>query len=268
MSFAPDGNSLFLCPTRSGSLLYDDINKISYYLTYGGLCLLPSDSGYFLAATPAFPASIHALRRFSESSTTAFTAFFGSRHLLKDHISLDSETEHLLDFFCPGPLTILRSSVSSLPLLSELCPQEAADIGLAIPDSPLTRQLSVELGTPLYGHPVNDANGRQVSTIDEARQIVAAHLSQLQQSTFCICVEPPSTYSPLRSSIVRVHGGTFPQSRRFQRHPPRSTQGRRGWRPKQSSQPRIDVIAEGDIPKDRLESSIVDRSFADIEDFT
>nr|VFK57217.1 MAG: hypothetical protein BECKTUN1418F_GA0071002_110711 [Candidatus Kentron sp. TUN]VFK65211.1 MAG: hypothetical protein BECKTUN1418E_GA0071001_110310 [Candidatus Kentron sp. TUN] len=71
-------NSLVLHPTVGGALLYNDVNKISYYMNYGGVCILPSNSGYVVTASPAFPDAVKSLQYFTGSDELLPTISFGS----------------------------------------------------------------------------------------------------------------------------------------------------------------------------------------------
>lgn len=110
----------------------------------GGVVALPFDTCYGLAADPANSEAVQKLFRIKQrAEDKAVSCVFGSIAMIEDWALLTDSNRTILENNLPGCFTFLLEPNDAYPFAAQ-----GALLGARIPDSPLTRALSLELGAP------------------------------------------------------------------------------------------------------------------------
>jgi tRNA A37 threonylcarbamoyladenosine synthetase subunit TsaC/SUA5/YrdC len=163
-------NSLY--PTKGHLLTSSDLNKIKNILSNGGICVVPSDTGYSIAANPFNELSISRIGLlFPERSRDPISLSFGTIRMIRDYVQLTSEDDMILDSL-PNALTLVCSVIDNEQhrrLSNRL--RTDATIGVRFPDSIFEHLISNELGHPITTYAIRNGD-TIVRDFDEAVQII------------------------------------------------------------------------------------------------
>ena len=150
---------------RSRLLTLADLDAVVQSLVAGSLAVLPTETGYMLAA-----------RATSESAVRAAFVAKGRDPGLVMHVAcaslamarrygrLDDRATALLGAFTPGPLTVVVPQTDALP---DRLVTLNGTVGIRVPDAPATLQVIGAVGVPLTATSVN-LSGQSGSSIDPA----------------------------------------------------------------------------------------------------
>lgn len=130
-------------------------------LNQGGIVALPTDTVYGLAVDAANEAAVEKLDRIKSRGSKPYT-FFIPRNKLDQYAVVVKKK--ILDYFLPGPLTVLMKKSDLVPL-----PRTGDKIGIRIPQTPFIARLLLSFGRPLA---VTSANRSNEPTLVSAYEIV------------------------------------------------------------------------------------------------
>lgn len=215
--------------TKSGSLKTRDLQLVSYFLLHHSYILLPSDTGYSIAALAnsraVYDRVNKLLRRDSEPISLAFNNF----RRVEEYIEMDMVAAHLLEKFTPGPLTLVCKANSQLEddVSRKTLGSDKKTIGVRLPDSMIEREVSACTIYPITTAAVREPVSKQIVTdFDQAIEIITNNTKDMD-NVGVIAIEGDSFYSK-HSTVVEVSKGTE----------------------------RISLIREGDIPFDDIKNSV------------
>ncbi len=194
---------VFLRPRAdSGTLRLADVAAVADNLRRGGLAVLPTETGYLLAAlATSEPALIRAFAVKARDHSQVMHVACASISMIETVGVLTETATRLLGEFTPGPLSVIIEKTALLP--DRLVTMNGT-VGIRVPDNAATLQIIAELGAPLTATSLN-RSGEPSTPIDEA------DLSQLSQLNWPdgvvhIVADPTSIRYDTASALVRVTG--------------------------------------------------------------
>jgi len=192
--------------TRGGALLTSTIQLIRQYLLHRGLILLPSDTGYSMAALAIVESAYNdintLLSRKEEPISLAFPDFLRVRQW----VELNTVAAILLERFTPGPITVVCNANSRIPVefTTETIGSKSRTIGVRIPDSIVERQVAACTSYLTTTAAVrNPKDGRIVQNFEEAVEIVTSGIPRIGNPSW-IAVEGSGFYGK-HSTVVHVN---------------------------------------------------------------
>jgi L-threonylcarbamoyladenylate synthase len=192
---------VFLQPRpESGMLRLADAAVVADHLRQGGLAVLPTETGYMLAAlATSEPALIRAFAVKARDHAQVMHVACSSLAMVATVGVLSERASRLLGEFTPGPLSVIVEKTARLP--DRLVTMQGT-VGIRVPDHPATLQVIAEVGIPLTATSLNRSGEPYVP-------ITEAGLSQLAwpDGEVVPVVEDPSAkrYDDA-SALVRVTG--------------------------------------------------------------
>jgi L-threonylcarbamoyladenylate synthase len=171
--------------TFGDSLSYAHLKQLCYILRFGGVCIIPSDTTYSLAALPFRRDTITKLGKLLDrKNKDPIPLAFGSLNLVEQYVTLTTKDQKLIDKYFPGPLTLV-CKISHKQMLNKAQLEDALNttgtIGVRIPDSPVERQISVELQRPITTCAIRDEDGTPIRNFDDAVSIVRTRMEVLEE---------------------------------------------------------------------------------------
>ncbi|BCB84661.1 L-threonylcarbamoyladenylate synthase [Phytohabitans suffuscus] len=146
----------FLAPSaHSGLLRLGDAELVAGRLRDGGLAVLPTETGYMLAALatslPALRAAFDVKERDYAHAMHVACASLG---MAARYAVLSSPARQLVGEFTPGPLTVVVPQTGALP--DEMVTL-GGTVGIRVPDHPATLQVIATLDAPVTATSLNRA---------------------------------------------------------------------------------------------------------------
>ena len=231
--------------TFGDCLSYGHLREVLFTLNSGGVCLLPSDTGYAIAAVPFrrdVMSRLYALLPGKRGQPIPLA--FGSLSLVEQYVKLTAADYRTIDRFCPGPLTLVCQISERQPLSQvEHMLNTDGTIGVRIPDSPVERQISSELQRPITTCAVRDADGNIVQKFDEAIDMIRPRLEAAGPNTLLIAIHMRSLKYSEHSTVVTVQ-------------------------PRLAAPYSLYVYRQGVVEPDKIEDTLRRLSFWDLEDIT
>jgi L-threonylcarbamoyladenylate synthase len=150
--------------SRRGTLALADVARIADSLKRGSLAVLPTETGYMLAALATSPDAVKRAFTVKERATSAVMHVACSSLDMAATVGLlTGRAERLLGQFTPGPLSVI---VRQTDLLPDGLVTVNGTVGIRVPDHPGTLQIINEVGSPLTATSLN-SSGSQLPGIDE-----------------------------------------------------------------------------------------------------
>jgi L-threonylcarbamoyladenylate synthase len=240
--------------TFGDSLSYGHLNDACHTVRWGGLCILPSDTCYSLAALPFLRDSLaHLAEILPEKLTDKIPLAFGSRSLVESYVTLTARDLKIIDTSCPGPVTLVCKikETQDQRIIEDLL-HTRGDIGIRIPDSGVERQISVELQRPITTCAIRDNNGQAIRSFDDAVSIVRDRMQARGTNFLLLAIKMTRlTYKEL-STVLTTQPEALPNHAKEALVEPYS----------------VYVYRPGAIEPRKLEAALRRITWSDIEDFT
>jgi L-threonylcarbamoyladenylate synthase len=191
----------FLRPRpESGTLRLADVAAVADHLRQGGLAVLPTETGYMLAAlATSEPALIRAFAVKGRDHAQVMHVACASISMIETVGVLTSTAARLLGEFTPGPLSVI---VAKTALLPDRLVTMNGTVGIRVPDNAATLQIVAEVGVPLTATSLNPSGEPYVS-LDEAG---LGQLTWPEGEVVPIVEDPDSKRYDAASALVRVTG--------------------------------------------------------------
>jgi L-threonylcarbamoyladenylate synthase len=139
--------------SRSGMLTLSDVARIGDSLSGGSLAVLPTETGYMLAAlATSIPAIERAFAVKSRDRAQVMHVACAGVDMAAAIGVLTPPALRLIGVFTPGPLSIV---VAKTPLLPDDLVAVNGTVGIRIPDHPATLQVIRAVGAPLTATSLN-----------------------------------------------------------------------------------------------------------------
>ena len=193
--------------TAGHVLLHSDLRIVCDIMRRGGICIMPCDTCYTLAALPHRLTTIAALRAmFPGRPNEPISLSFGSTHMLNQFVRLTSLDHKLLEQFAPGPMTLVCRLTNAMKVkaLSGIADTLNHTLGVRIPDSSVERQLSVELEHPITTYAIR-VEQDIIRSFRDAYDYIATKLDELEDPPEVAGIRNPSPLKyPDHSTVVTV----------------------------------------------------------------
>ena len=139
--------------STTGALRLADVRRIADNLKRGYLAVLPTETGYMLAAlATSIPAIERAFTAKGRAAANVMHVACASLRMAETVGELNPPALRLLGDLTPGPVTVV---VKKTPLLPDTLVTVNGTVGIRIPDHPATLQVIHEVGAPLTATSLN-----------------------------------------------------------------------------------------------------------------
>jgi L-threonylcarbamoyladenylate synthase len=186
--------------SRSGMLRLSDAERIADSLKSGSVAVLPTETGYMLAALATSTAAIErvfAVKR--RDATNVMHVACSSLQMAKAVGVLDPRARVLLGVLTPGPVTVI---VEKTPLLPDRLVALNGTVGIRIPDHPATLHIIGEVGFPLTATSLNESGSEPVPIDRSGLEL----LNWPSGETVYVVKDDESIVYSRPSTLVRVLG--------------------------------------------------------------
>lgn len=151
--------------SRTGTIRLSDVAAIADSLKRGSLAILPTETGYMLAALATSTDAVKdAFAVKGRAASAAMHVACDSLEMAETVGIITEPAVKLLGRFTPGPVSVIVSKTDVLP--DDLVTLNGT-VGIRIPDHPGTLQVINAVGSPLTATSLN-ASGAQPTAVDEA----------------------------------------------------------------------------------------------------
>jgi L-threonylcarbamoyladenylate synthase len=201
-------NPIFTIPlqrrTPRRSLFTGDVQRIKNLLSNNGMLLLPSDTGYSLAAVPANEQVYTTINLILDRGEMPVSLAFDSLFSVDLFIELNNVVAALLEMFTPGGITIVCKAREQVPakFIRDSIHVFDHTIGVRIPDSKIEREVARSCNAPITTVAVRDANGAVVQDFNKALAIVSAGMERVGFANWA-AVEG-DLFLAMHSTVVRI----------------------------------------------------------------
>lgn len=187
-------------PGPSGLLSLAEAEHVADVLRRGGLAVLPTETGYMLAALAS---SMDALRRAFRAKGRDLAhpmhVACASLAMAERIATITPRGRRLLAEFTPGPLTLVASQTDALP---RTLVTFNGTVGIRIPDNAATLQVVATLGEPVTATSLN-RSGEEGRALDQA---MLESLDWADLAEVPVVRQPGSVRYLSPSTLVRITG--------------------------------------------------------------
>jgi L-threonylcarbamoyladenylate synthase len=188
--------------SASGTMRLSDVRTVAEVLGRGGLAVLPTETGYMLAAVATDVAAVERVFAAKKRSLDhPMHVACSSLAMAERFAELTPDAARVLGALTPGPVTVV---VRQSPLLPDRLVTLNGTVGIRVPDHPATLQVIAEVGAPLTATSVNESGSAYRAPDDE----VLAGLAWAEDGVVCVVDAGDSTPFGLPSTLVRMTGDT------------------------------------------------------------
>ena len=184
----------------SGLLRLRDAESVAAVLAGGGLAVLPTETGYMLAAAATDEAAVlrvfRAKRRPLDQPMHIACA---SLTMASRYAVLTPAARRVIGAFTPGPLTVVVDQTDALP--TRLVTHEGT-VGIRVPDHPATLQVIAAAGVPVTATSLN-RSGEESRPVDAD---VLAGLDFAAGDELPVVVDHSAIRHTSASTLVRLGG--------------------------------------------------------------
>jgi L-threonylcarbamoyladenylate synthase len=187
----------------SGLLSLADAGRVADGLRAGGLAVLPTETGYLLAALATSEDAVLAAFAVKDRPlSNVMHVACSSLEMAASIAQLPAPARRLLGELTPGPLTVVVRQTNRLP--DRLVTLDGT-VGIRVPDHPATLQVIAEVGAPVTATSLN-RTGEPPSGIDRHALEL---LSWPPKGVVSVVEDDRSIAYALPSTLVRVTGPTL-----------------------------------------------------------
>ena len=199
---------VFRLRNRGDLLPPGEIYQIRRTLNHGGLCLLPSDTCYALAANPMRKGVAELIDLVLDRNKQKIALSFASQIMVERYVDLGVQEYRLLDAADRNmPLTVVA------PISRRLAPNVQAslpealftkgELGIRLPASWVERQISSEMDGPITTAAIYYEDGSSVRNFEDAIAVVLTGLTRAQRDDVpLVAVRHPTIKARDVSSVV------------------------------------------------------------------
>jgi L-threonylcarbamoyladenylate synthase len=149
--------------TPSGLLTFGEAARIAEILRRGGLAVLPTETGYMIAAAATDITAVSTVFRVKRRSpANPMHVACASLEMARRFAEITPVAAHLLGEFTPGPLTVVVRQSDRLP---DTLVTLNGTVGIRVPDHPATLQVVALLGEPVTATSLN-RSGEESTPLD------------------------------------------------------------------------------------------------------
>lgn len=184
----------------TGAIRLSDAAAIAQSLHLGSLAVLPTETGYMLAALATSRTAVQ--RAFDVKGRNAANVMHvacSSLGMAREIGQLTPRATRLLGNLTPGPVSVIVNKTGMLP--NDLVTINNT-VGIRVPDHPATLQVINEVGKPLTATSLNNSGSAPVPIGGAAFE----SLNWPADDTVYVVVDDESISYPSPSTLVRVSG--------------------------------------------------------------
>jgi L-threonylcarbamoyladenylate synthase len=187
----------------SGTMRLADVDTVADTLRGGGLAVLPTETGYMLAAVATDEAAVErAFAAKRRSTANPMHVACSSVSMAARYARLSADAVRVMGALTPGPVTVVAAKTALLP---DRLVTLNGTVGIRVPDHPATLQVIAEVGVPLTASSVNES-GKAYQAPDRA---TLAALAWPADRRVCVVDAGDATRYSMPSTLVRVTGGAI-----------------------------------------------------------
>lgn len=191
--------------TRSGLMTLVQVGQVVESLRRGEAAILPTETGYMLAADAL---NLSAVRRVfdikSRPTTKPMHIACSSLEMAERYGQLNHRARDLMGCFTPGPLTLV---VEQTDLLPESLVTLNGTVGIRVPDCAPTLQIIQAFNRPLTATSLNES-GASSTSLDQAElselNWPADSVTPVVESRNPIMHDQPSTLARINGSEIEI----------------------------------------------------------------
>lgn len=185
---------------RTGLLRLADVERIGAALSAGGLAVLPTETGYMLAAVATSTDAVTAAFRVKgRKQANVMHVACSSLEMARRYAVIGPQAETLIGRLTPGPLSVVVPQTDELP---DALVTLDGTVGIRVPDNAATLQVIAAVGVPLTATSLNLSG--QTGTSIEPEDL--ARLDWPEGSTVFVVVDPKAVVYSMPSTLVRLTG--------------------------------------------------------------
>lgn len=189
---------------RGGMLPLSVVAEVADHLGRGGLAVLPTETGYMLAARALDLGAVEKVFEAKErDAADTIHVAFSDMSMVRRFAEVDSISARILGAFTPGPLTVVVRQRPSLPTGAVTVD---GTVGVRVPEHPGTMQVISAVGAPLTATSLNLSGGPIVDPRDDVA--MRSLKWRPSDSIFVVRDDRASEYS-VPSTLVRVIDGVI-----------------------------------------------------------
>lgn len=186
--------------SRRGTLALSDVTRIADSLKLGSLAVLPTETGYMLAAMATSEDAVKRAFAVKERATSAVMhVACSSLEMAGEAGILTDRATRLLGEFTPGPLSVI---VGQTDLLPDGLVTVNGTVGIRVPDHPGTLQIINAVGIPLTATSLN-SSGSRLPAIDETS---LRTLNWPERGTVYVVQDDNAIAYDSASTLIRITG--------------------------------------------------------------
>lgn len=193
------GNSEF-----NSELNSEQMREILRTIYNGGVCLIPSDTGYSLATIPHKTLNIDNLRNLLPHALNApISLCFASRDMARKYVLFSAKDERSFDSFRFAPITLVCPLING-KVKTRLAPviNTLNTLGVRISDSVIERQISQKLDRPITTCAVRNADGNIIRNFDEAIEVLKERMRSIGKIIPLAAIKSPRIKYEKDSTII------------------------------------------------------------------
>lgn len=186
--------------SRTGLLALADAERVSASLRRGVPAVLPTETGYMLAALATSQDAVKRAFGVKDRPTSAVMhVACASLEMARTVGILTERATRLLGQFTPGPLSVI---VGQTDLLPDGLVTVNGTVGIRVPDHAGTLQVISAVGAPLTATSLN-SSGSRLPSVDEP---ALRTLNWPEDDTICVVRDDAAIAFDSASTLVRVTG--------------------------------------------------------------
>lgn len=184
-----------------GTVRLSDVEKMADSLKRGSLVVLPTETGYMLAALATSTAALeHAFTVKGRNPSDVMHVACASLAMAETAGILSPRAIRLLGDFTPGPLSVI---VNKTDLLPDHLVALNGTVGIRVPDHAATLQVINAVGSPVTATSLNPSGSKPISVDRDSLQ----SLSWPENELIYVVRDDRSIAYDCPSALVRVSGG-------------------------------------------------------------
>lgn len=191
--------------SRRGTLALADVARVAASLKRGSLAVLPTETGYMLAALATSDDAVKRAFTVKERPTSAVMhVACSSLDMARTVGVLTQRAVRLLGELTPGPLSVI---VGQTGLLPDGLVTVNGTVGIRVPDHPGTLQVIDAVGSPLTATSLN-SSGSQLPGVDE-RSLLSLNWPEdeivyVVRDDDAITCDSPSTLARITGESIEI----------------------------------------------------------------